>query len=81
MQAQISAPGGPCVPGTLTEFPGSIASSSDTHIVLTTNSGQVLKIELPNRFFGTPQQACSLWDNRILLFGDAGGGADYRCYR
>jgi hypothetical protein len=62
------------MPETLTEFSGTISSSSNGQIDLTMNSGKVLKIELPDRIFGNPQQACSLSGNRVLLFGDAGGG-------
>jgi hypothetical protein len=69
---QLRVPEGPCVPDTTTEFPGSIGSSSYTHIDLTTNSGKIFTIEL-NLIFGRPQQACRLAGNRVLLFGDPGG--------
>lgn len=73
LQAQTEVPSRPCVPDTLTEFPGSIVSSSYSQIDLAMNSGKVAKIDLPN-IFGSPQQACKLPNNRMLLFGDAGGG-------
>lgn len=76
VRAQVRMPDGPCATNTLTEFPGSIVSSSYNEIVLTLNSGRVLKIELPHGIFGRPEQACSLAGNRVLLFGDAGGGGD-----